>query len=50
MTAIAIGSIFALSLVAIVWAVKKLPGGSWGDCRQGRNQCDQLCKEKNANS
>jgi hypothetical protein len=50
MTAIAIGSVFAVTLVAIVWAVRKLPGGCFGDCRQGRNPCDQECKDQNANS
>lgn len=50
MTAIAIGSMFAVTLVAVVWAVKKLPSGCWADCRQGRDQCKQECKEQNANS
>jgi len=50
MTAIAIGSIFAVTLVAIVWVLRKLPGGCLGDCRQGRDQCDQECKDQNANS
>jgi hypothetical protein len=50
MTAIAIGSIFAVTVVAIVWIAKKLPGGCFGDCRQGRNQCNQECKDQNANS
>jgi len=46
MTAIAIGSIFAVTLVAVVYVVKKLPGGCWGDCYQGRRSCN--CKgEKN---
>jgi hypothetical protein len=48
MTAIAIGSIFAVTLVAIVWTIKKLPGGCFGDCRQGRDECDQPCKDANA--
>jgi hypothetical protein len=42
MTAIAFGSIFAVTLVGIVWAIKKLPGGCQGDCRQGRDRCN--CK------
>jgi hypothetical protein len=50
MTAIAIGSIFAVILIAVVWVVKKLPGGCLGECRQGRNQCNQECKDQNANS
>lgn len=50
MTAIAVGSIFAVILVAVVYVVKKLPGGCWGNCRQGRNKCEQPCKDKNANS
>jgi hypothetical protein len=50
MTAIAIGSIFTVTLVAVFWAIKKLPGGCWGECRQGRNQCNQECKDQNANS
>jgi len=50
MTAIAIGSVFAVTLVAIVWIVRKLPGGCFGDCRQGRDKCNQMCKEENANS
>jgi hypothetical protein len=50
MTAIAIGSIFAVTVVAIVYLVRKLPGGCFGDCRQGRVQCNQKCKEENANS
>jgi hypothetical protein len=45
MTAIAIGSIFAITLVAIVWAVKKLPGGCLGECRQGRDPCN--CNRRN---
>ena len=49
MTAIAIGSIFAVTIVAVVWTVRKLPGGCWGECRQGREQCNQECKDKNAN-
>ena len=44
MTAIAIGSIFAVTLVAIVWLVQKLPGGCSGDCRQGRDPCN--CNNK----
>ncbi len=48
MTAIAIGSIFAVTLLAVVWAVRKLPGGCWGECRQGRDQCNQECREQNA--
>jgi hypothetical protein len=44
MTAIAIGSIFAVTLVAVAWAVRKLPGGCWGDCQQGRRPCD--CNNK----
>jgi hypothetical protein len=44
MTAIAIGSIFAVALVAIVYLVRKLPGGCFGDCRQGRDSCD--CNNK----
>ena len=47
MTAIALGSIFAVVLVAIVYLVKKLPGRCLGECRQGRNDCDQLCKDAN---
>jgi hypothetical protein len=50
MTAIAIGSIFVVILISIVWTVKKLPGGCWGECRQGRDQCNQVCKDKDANS
>jgi hypothetical protein len=50
MTAIAVGSIFAVTLVAVVWTVKKLPRGCWGECRQGRDQCHQECEDKNANS
>ena len=50
MTGIAIGSIFAVILVAIVCIVKKLPGGCVGECRQGRDQCNQECKDQNANS
>ena len=42
MTAIAIGSIFAVTMVAVFWAVKKLPGGCDGECRQGRDCCN--CK------
>jgi hypothetical protein len=42
MTSIAIGSIFAVTLVAVVWAVKKLPSGCCGECRQGRGICN--CK------
>lgn len=40
MTAIAIGAIFAVTVVAIVWIVRKLPGGCFGDCRQGRDTCN----------
>jgi hypothetical protein len=47
MTAIAIGSIFAVLLVAVVWTIKKLPGGCWGNCRQGRDRCNQECEDKN---
>ena len=47
MTAIAMGSIFAVTVVAVAWLVKKLPGGCWGDCRQGRDQCNQECKDRN---
>ena len=47
MTAIAIGSIFTVVLLAVVWIVKKLPGGCYGHCRQGRDTCDQLCKDIN---
>jgi hypothetical protein len=50
MTAIAFGSIFAVTLLAVVWIVKKLPGGCHGECRQGRDECDQLCKDANAKS
>jgi hypothetical protein len=50
MTAIAVGSIFAVTLLAIVYLVRKLPGGCVGDCRQGRNKCDPECKDQNANS
>ena len=50
MTAIAIGSIFAVTLVAVVYVVKKIPGGCWGNCRQGRDKCNRECKDKNANS
>jgi hypothetical protein len=50
MTAIAIGSVFAVTLVAVVYLVRKLPGGCVGDCRQGRDKCNQTCKEENANS
>jgi len=50
MTAIAIGSIFAVALLVIVWIVKMLPGGCSGDCRQGRKECDQPCKDANAKS
>ena len=49
MTAIAVVSIFAVTLVAVIYVVKKLPGGCWGDCRQGRDSCDQTCKDQNAN-
>ena len=42
MTAIAIGSIFAVTLLAVFWIVKKLPNGCSGDCRQGRYCCN--CK------
>ena len=48
MTAIAIGSIFTVVLLAVVWIVKMLPGGCSGDCRQGRDKCDQPCKDANA--
>ncbi len=48
MTAIAIGSIFAVALLAVVWIVKKLPGGCYGECHQGRDECDQPCKDANA--
>jgi len=44
MTAIAVGSIFAVALVAVVYLVRKLPGGCFGDCRQGRDPCD--CNNK----
>jgi hypothetical protein len=44
MTAIAIGSIFSVALVAVVYLVRKLPGGCFGDCRQGRDPCD--CNNK----
>jgi hypothetical protein len=44
MTAIAVGSIFAVVLVAVVWLVQKLPGGCFGNCRQGRDPCD--CNNK----
>jgi hypothetical protein len=47
MTAIAIGSIFAVTVVAIVWVVRKLSGGCFGDCRQGRDRCNQECEDKN---
>jgi hypothetical protein len=50
MTAIAIGSIFAVTVVAVVYLVRKLPGGCFGDCRQGRVRCNQKCKDQNANS
>jgi hypothetical protein len=50
MTAIAIGSLFAVTLVAVVYLVRKLPGGCFGDCRQGRDKCNRGCKEENANS
>jgi hypothetical protein len=50
MTAIAVGSIFAVILLAIVWIVKMLPGGCHGYCRQGRADCDQPCKDINAKS
>ena len=50
MTAIAVGSIFAVTLAAIVYLVRKLPGGCVGECRQGRDQCNQECKDQNANS
>lgn len=50
MTAIAVGSIFAVTLIAVIYVVKKLPGGCWGECQQGRNSCNQECKDKNANS
>ena len=50
MTAIAIGSIFAITLLAVVWIVKILPGGCHGSCRQGRKDCDQPCKDANAKS
>jgi len=49
MTAIAIGSIFAVTVVAVVYVVKKLPGGCWGECRQGRDSCNQKCKDQDAN-
>jgi hypothetical protein len=48
MTAIAIGSIFAVALLTVVWIVKNLPGGCYGDCRQGRDECDQPCKDADA--
>ena len=48
MTAIAIGSIFTVILLAVVWIVKKLPGGCNGDCRQGRDDCNQPCEDANA--
>jgi hypothetical protein len=44
MTAIAIGSLFAMTLVAIAYLVKKLPGGCSGECRQGRDPCN--CNNK----
>jgi hypothetical protein len=48
MTAIAIGSIFTVTLLAVVWIVKTLPGGCHSNCRQGRDDCNQPCKDTNA--
>jgi hypothetical protein len=42
MTAIAIGSIFAITLVGIVWLLNTMPRGCDGSCRQGRDKC--ICK------
>lgn len=44
MTPIAVGSIFAVALLAVVWAVSKLPGGCSGGCEQGRKPCN--CQNK----